>query len=182
MSQFTIPYPPPEAARWHLICHDPEDKESCLDYCCALAHSRQQRLSLLSLYGPLISNINIAENLWLSIDWHQRIATETLLEKVRDLFETLGYVPAVIDAILSARPSALEPHDLRAVLLVRAGLLKPDIVVIDGDWFHGTQSSDRQLFQRAQLSFNSAAWLVVSEAEEIPLPDEAWQVIAPVEA
>ncbi|STQ91048.1 hypothetical protein [Iodobacter fluviatilis] len=163
------------ARRLLLACRDAEEKNQALDTVCAFLHQRKQPFGLLALRGALLSNINVAENLWLCANWHRQQSAEAVLPVLQQQLAKLGYEHANGARILAARPAQLSATDLRAVILARALLMEPAIMLADNDWFAGVLHADRDLMQRAGPLIAHCHWWVLSDDQGEPVSDVDWQ-------
>jgi ABC-type transporter Mla maintaining outer membrane lipid asymmetry ATPase subunit MlaF len=157
-----------------LPCRDVDAKNQALDTVCARLHQLKQGFGLLALRGALLSNINVAENLWLSVNWHRQHTADSILLGLQQRFVSLGYDEHASERLLKARPAHLSATDLRAVLLVRALLMEPKILLADNDWFAGVLFADRDLMQRAEPLITHCHWWVFSDDIGAPTHEVDW--------
>jgi ABC-type uncharacterized transport system YnjBCD ATPase subunit len=164
------------SAAQRLLLHfrDAEEKNQALDAVCALLHQRSQAFGLLALRGALLSNINVAENLWLCANWHRQQSAEAVLPILQQQLARLGLDEQRGARLLKARPAQLNSTDLRAVLLLRALLMEARILLADNDWFMGVLYADRDLMQRAEPLIAHCHWWVFSDDLGEPTPEVDW--------
>ncbi|MFC7421853.1 hypothetical protein ACFQNF_18490 [Iodobacter arcticus] len=162
------------AQRLLLHCSDAAQKNQALDTVCALLHQRGQVFGLLALRGALLSNINVAENLWLGMNWHRQQSAEAILPVLQQQLVRLGFDEHRGARLLNARPAQLNATDLRAVLLLRALLMEPAILLADNDWFTGVLYADRDLMQRAEPLIAHCHWWVFSDDLGDPTREVDW--------
>ncbi len=165
-----------QAAPQRLLvhCRDLDAKNQALDAVCARLHQLKQGFGLLALRGALLSNINVAENLWLCANWHRQQAADSILLVLQQYLAGLGYDEQASARLLQARPAHLSATDLRAVLLVRALLMEPSILLVDNDWFAGALFADRDLMQRAEPLIAHCHWWVFSDDLGAPTHEVDW--------
>ncbi|NHQ88581.1 hypothetical protein HA050_21005 [Iodobacter sp. HSC-16F04] len=163
------------AQRLLLACRDAEEKNQAIDTVCAFLHQRKQPFGLLVLRGALLSNINVAENLWLCVNWHRQQSAGDVLPVLQQQLARLGYEHAHAARLLAARPAQLNTTDLRAVILLRALLMEPVVLLVDNDWFAGVLYADRDLMQRAEPLIAHCHWWVLSDDQGEPVPNVDWQ-------
>jgi ABC-type histidine transport system ATPase subunit len=157
-----------------LHCRDAEAKNQALDAVCARLHQLKRGFGLLALRGALLSNINVAENLWLSVNWHRQQAADSILLTLQQRLSSLGYDEQASERLLKARPAHLSATDLRAALLVRALIMEPSILLADNDWFAGVLFADRDLMQRAEPLIAHCHWWVFSDDVGAPTSEIDW--------
>jgi len=90
-----------------------------------------QRVAMVPEYGGLISNLKAWENLVLPAWYHRGRAAPDVEGEVVTLFRRLGYDEAALRARMGRLPDQLTLHDKRAVALVRAMLMEPEVLIYD---------------------------------------------------
>lgn len=166
-------------ARWHICCQNDEHKQRTLDRISRLSQAQGYLCALLTPTGSLVSNIDIAENLWLSVCWHKPSRRAEVLPLARTLLAEFGLSADAIDQLLQARPAALSDEEKGAVVLVRAGvmhaLLGSVVLLCEEDWFSSAQNDERSQFATAQRWLAPMPWLLVSDRYACQKPEAGWQ-------
>ena len=90
-----------------------------------------QRIGIVPADGGLISNLKAWENVMLPAWYHRGIAPPQAERKVIDLFRQLGLADAGLQRQMGRLPDQLTMYEKRAVALVRAMLMEPDILLYD---------------------------------------------------
>jgi ABC-type transporter Mla maintaining outer membrane lipid asymmetry ATPase subunit MlaF len=76
----------------------------------------------------ILSNLSISENLLLPLNFHYPDTTdEEKQNRIDKLFDHFG----IHKKILSERPARLHPQTLKMILLIRAFIMKPEIILYD---------------------------------------------------
>lgn len=119
-----------------------------MDNLVKLCRMHQIGVSVLdSRASSLISNISVFENLWIQSAWHNGcspVRLRTILSELLDLV-----TPELFDAqeelygLLHKRPSELSPYQRCSVVLLRAMLIKPRLVVISSEWLADLMGSEK---------------------------------------
>lgn len=88
----------------------------------------RRNISFVFNRGGLLSNLSIRENLLLPMDYLMpQLSKAAKLEKIHNLFEHFG----LSETILNERPARLHPQFLKMILLIRAFLTEPRIILYD---------------------------------------------------
>jgi ABC-type transporter Mla maintaining outer membrane lipid asymmetry ATPase subunit MlaF len=88
----------------------------------------RRNISFVFDRGGLLSNLSIRENLLLPMDYLMpELNKTTKLEKIHHLFAHFG----LPEGILKERPARLHPQFLKMILLIRAFLTEPRIILYD---------------------------------------------------
>ena len=86
----------------------------------------KHRLGLVSLYAPLISNLNIWNNIALIPQYHQNISQVEARDLVNDLLCRAG-----MESISEKRNSSLTTEERFCAMLLRALMVRDAVVVLD---------------------------------------------------
>lgn len=90
-----------------------------------------ERIGVVWLYGGLVSNLKIWENVSLPLWYHSKIGNPgEIEERVVELFNRLGRDVAAT-GYLGQQPGPLPLIEKRLIAVVRAILMEPDIVIYD---------------------------------------------------
>ncbi|MEX2164015.1 MAG: ATP-binding cassette domain-containing protein [Sulfuricaulis sp.] len=90
-----------------------------------------ERSGVVPADGGLISNLKAWENLMLPAWYHRGVTAPQAERKVVDLFRQLGMTEAGLRRQMGQLPDQLTMYEKRAVALVRAMLMEPDILIYD---------------------------------------------------
>lgn len=140
-----------------------------MDRYCQLFHSHDCCVAVLDdSPGALISNISVMENLWLPQAWPGGLS----LKKFRNQFDELvtALLPVLPESLhdlidlTNIKPGMLSVHQRKLVVLMRAALMKPELLLIAPSWVSAlTHPSDNLLSQAMHLSLYRATWLAFDE-------------------
>jgi phospholipid/cholesterol/gamma-HCH transport system ATP-binding protein len=114
-----------------------------------------QRVGVVPEYGGLISNLKAWENLVLPAWYHRGRAAPDLEREVVTLFGRLGIDEAGLRARMGRLPDQLTLQDRRAVALVRAMLLEPEVLIYDFV-FAGLERDAAERMMRLAREFHGA--------------------------
>ncbi|HSC78829.1 MAG TPA: hypothetical protein VLC08_00620 [Chitinolyticbacter sp.] len=134
--------------------------------------------------GGLVNNLRVWENLILPAWYHHAEPLARLEQVLLALFDEIGIDEGEAVKLCQGLPAALAREQKRELALVRAAMLEPCCLVVDGDWFgflsYGRGLDCRALFDRLTQS----AVTFVAAAYPPPVPgyrrlvlDEAGQLI-----
>jgi ABC-type uncharacterized transport system ATPase subunit len=158
-----------------LLCKNSKERNLALDQACYLLRKYLKHpWGLLALNGGLLSNINVLENLWLIPSWHNSQSSAEILTNLQSILSQLNINEQNAAELLAARPANLSSTETRTALLLRALLLKPEVLLIDHDWFLGLKQADRDLYQHALPLLAHCDWWVFSDDIEAPSSDAVW--------
>lgn len=90
-----------------------------------------QRIGVVPEDGGLISNLKAWENLMLPAWYHHGTTARAAEQKVVELFGKLGQDEDGLRRWMGQLPDGLSLHEKRAVALVRAMLMQPDVLIYD---------------------------------------------------
>ncbi|KPC55208.1 hypothetical protein [Amantichitinum ursilacus] len=146
------------------------EAETLLDLAAGLVQLNYPgRVAVLESNGGLLSNLRVWENLILPA-WYQKIAPLPELEaRFVTALQRLGIGDTEVERIATALPVTLERDRKRMLLLVRAAILRPGLMLLDQDmWGHCARSALlRPVLD--ELSANAAV-LVIGQGA----PEQAW--------
>lgn len=120
--------------------------------------------------GALISNISILENLWLPQAWCRHTSSAHFrlgLSKLDDVIAPMlpQSWPALTDLLL-LRPGQLSSQQRSLVVLLRAVLMEPELVLLSSDWISGlVDSFGHTLMEMMHLLLSRPSWLAFDELE-----------------
>jgi hypothetical protein len=98
-----------------------------LDHLCAWLRRQAVPYGYLSLHAPLVTNLTVLENLWLPHAWRSGCSRQSVLKRLEAL------QPGV-DLRLDHRPAELTPLEVERLVILRAALGRPRVVVVDPAW------------------------------------------------
>lgn len=90
-----------------------------------------ERIGVVPADGGMIGNLKAWENLLLPAWYHRGITAPDAERKVLALFRQLGLEERVLPRRMGQLPDRLTLYEKRAVALVRAMLMEPDILIYD---------------------------------------------------
>lgn len=90
-----------------------------------------ERIGVVPAYGGLISNLKAWENLLLPAWYHRGLSAPQAERQVVALFRQLGLTEAELQRQMGQLPDQLTTYEKRAVALVRAMLMEPDVLLYD---------------------------------------------------
>jgi hypothetical protein len=102
-----------------------------LDHLCAWLRRKAVPYGYLSLQAPLVTNLTVLENLWLPHAWRSGCSRQAVLKRLDSL------QPGV-DLPLDRRPAELTPLEVERLVVLRAALGRPRVVVVDPAWTNWT--------------------------------------------
>lgn len=98
-----------------------------LDHLCGWLRRQAVPYGYLSLQAPLIANLTLLENLWLPHAWRSGCSRQAVLRRLEAL------APGV-DLGLQRRPATLAAEEVERLVVLRAALGRPRVVVVDPGW------------------------------------------------
>jgi hypothetical protein len=145
-----------------------EQIDSQLDSFCLQSRRLNIPYGYLTMRAPLISNVNVLENLWLPHAWLHGWRLSTVTERLQFILECSHLVDASpsTEAVrtlanwLHLRPADLQKPQCEAAVVLRAALASPSIVVIDPTW----TSWDGAIRLLDQVTW----WMPVHDAVSVP--------------
>lgn len=168
---------PDSPQRWWVPCAV-EDQQERLDQLCAALIRARMVHGYLSSEAPLLTNLSVLENLWLSQAWRTGWTRRDCLRRLESVLAQHEACPDPDPELLglrdclSARPAELNPHRILCAAVLRAALGQPRVVVIDAAW---------PLWGGAMQVLMPATWVLVADEAQpsstavnwIKLPPEA---------
>jgi len=120
--------------------------------------------------GALISNISILENLWLPHAWHHGLSRSQFQAQLAGLVDVMSpfLSKSVSDMceLLRRRPGEVSPQQRSLVVLMRAVLMSPELVLLSSAWISGlVDSSGQMLLKMMHNWLSTASWLAFDEIE-----------------
>ncbi|WP_148715630.1 hypothetical protein [Chitinolyticbacter meiyuanensis] len=162
-------------------------------------HQRERQLDLLAAAaqrvwpglvasldgtGGLVANLRVWENLILPAWYHHAEPLGLLEAELLQLFDEVGINDDEAAKLCQGLPAALAREHKRELALLRAALLKPYCLIVDGDWIsflsYGRGLACRALFERiaqSAVTFVAAAYPPAEAGYRRLVLDEAGQLI-----
>ena len=171
----SIAQPGTVGQRLLLQCENEQAEHTAIDALCRwLRRHTEAHFGLLMLRGALISNINVAENLWLMCSWHSAHKPAILLAELRKHLAALAIADDEAEELLCKRPSDLSLHEIRITLLLRSLMITPQVLIFESDWFAGHGHADRELMRLATPLLAHCHWWVVTDDADVPQTGMDW--------
>ena len=122
-----------------LVDHENVGHADEIDNLITMARMHQISVSVLdSNSASLISNISVFENLWIQSAWMDGCSPIRLRSILSELLgrvnPELGYCQQSLACLLNKRPSELSVDQRCSIVLIRAMLAKPRLVLLKSEW------------------------------------------------
>ncbi len=167
-----IQWPDSRLQRLCFIAHDDDEADALLDAACL----SQANAALIHSHGALINNISVAENLLLVSCWHKRQAIDPLLQRAQSILQQWLPTDHHCQGWLLKRPAELLEEQRRLIVLLRAALSEPELLLIAHDWFNVRgKSKDRSAVVLREHFTLCRWWWFCTETESAT--HENWHTI-----
>lgn len=164
-------------ARLLLAGHEAVSSVAITDAVCGQLHQSASPFALLQVHAALISNINVRENLLLTSTWSLvRDAAQTS-KQLEAMVADWGLSRDTMDRLLQRRPAQLTDNELRLVVLMRAALVQPRVLLLLPDWFGHPPSDEEPWWVLQRQHFGQCAWCFVCDQRGVEPLSENWQRI-----
>ncbi|UXY14321.1 hypothetical protein N8I74_13470 [Chitiniphilus purpureus] len=174
--------------RYWLEAHAEIERDNWLDTLARVALDVWPgKVASLDGNGGLVNNLRVWENLILPAWYHHGDSLAGLETALLALFAEVGVDEAQAVGICQGLPAALGREQRQELALLRAALLEPSCLVIDGDWYaflaYGRGLACRPLFERMTeqaVTFVAAAYpppsasfqrLLIGDAAQLTVSD-----------